>query len=320
MDTVCKKTLAIEIVQTVVKNKENFLAEQISAGLSGSELFRVKGSGLSYVVRFWNLKWIDYFPQDLACQLIASDAGYGPQVIFSDAEKCITVMEYCQPEVLPNPEKKIGALVDLLKKMHAGPEVPLGWDRRVYLDELLEETKKIPQSIDLEVLKAVKEAVFAATRPTALKLACHRDLHHGNLIFNQGRFLAIDYTWGAMDDPFTDLANVALFHCVDEKEEQMLLEQYLERTPNANEQARFSLMKVPARLFYGLEFLGQAYAMMQHVIMPHGTSKKYIHFGDHKNPASNPTDLFEFAYSLLTEIIDYSKTERYLQDISLLRS
>lgn len=79
------------------------------------------------------MQWADCFPQDLACQLIASDAGYGPKVYFSNAMEGITVMEYHFPETLPEIQIRLQALVNLLKKIHTGPLVPQGIDRATYL-------------------------------------------------------------------------------------------------------------------------------------------------------------------------------------------
>ena len=76
------ETEALKIVEMALRTEGPFDVEVLSGGLSGSAVIRVNTVQQDCVVRFWNVKWANYFPQDLACQLIASDAGYGPRVFF----------------------------------------------------------------------------------------------------------------------------------------------------------------------------------------------------------------------------------------------
>ncbi len=308
------ETQAMQLLQNTVGVNGPFTIELLSGGCSGAEILKVSTLEKSYVARFWNMQWVDYFPQDLACQLIASDAGYGPKVYFSDGAQGITIMDYHSPEALPEIQIRLQALVDLLKKIHNGPVVPKGIDRAVYLDLLIEELKDT-QVFNLEDIRTIKNTVFAATRPSANCAACHRDLHHGNLIYTANYFLAIDYTWGAMDDPYADLANVAIFNCKTEEEEKLLLQLYLGHTPNAKEMARLSLLKLPAKIFYGLEFLGIALSKIKGQILPQPTSKSYMDFGRYVGVTPSPTDFLAYAISLLSEVINYSVSEQYFQNL-----
>lgn len=143
--------------------------------------------------------------------------------------------------------------------------------------------------------------MFAHTRPNAEYVPCHRDLHHGNLIYTQGSYIAIDYTWGAMDDFYTDLANIAIFNCNTTEEEKLLLQLYLGHSPRSKEIARLSLMKLPVKIFYGLEFLGIASTNKD----PSSTqklSKSYMDFGSH-DKTSHSNNLLNYAISLLSEVI-----------------
>lgn len=285
-----------------------FTIEKLSGGLSGSEIIKVSTPSRNYVVRFWNMQWVDYFPQDLACQLVASDAGYGPKVYFSDAVEGITMMEYHFPETPPETEMRLAALVSLLKKIHTGPTVPHGIDRAIYLDLLIDEVKE-SNFVDLQAIKTIKDTVFACTRPNALQVPCHRDLHHGNLLYTQGKYIAIDYTWGAMDDPYADLANIAIFNCNTVEEEKLLLQLYLGRPASLKELARLSLMKLPAKMFYGLEFLGIASSHLS--TSQEKLPKSYMDFGSDTN-ASHPSNFLVYALSLLNEVIHYSYSEQYM--------
>jgi aminoglycoside phosphotransferase (APT) family kinase protein len=312
------ETKALQILQSLLKVERPLTTKLLSGGLSGSELIKVNTSNKTFVVRFWNMKWAEYFPQDLACQIIASNSGYGPQVFFTDEAAGITVIEYLTPEPFPETQIRLQALIDLVKKIHSGPAVPYGINKATDLDESIEEILKFNLSfLDLNRIKAVKEAVFAATRHHAY-LACHRDLHPGNLIYTQGRFVAIDYTWGGMDDPYTDLATLAIFNCGSLDEEQLLLRLYLGRAPHPAEIARLSLMKQQAKIFYGLEFfkLASVNALSS---PPKAGPKSYLNFGRY-GEAPSLDDILEYGASLLGEVVDFSYSEQYIHDIALLQN
>ncbi len=312
------ETEALKIAQNALKTTEPLTAEVLSGGLSGSALIKVGTADRACIVRFWNVKWAEYFPQDLACQVIASDAGYGPQVFFTDKINRISAMEYFLPEPLPEIQMRLHALVDLVKKIHTGPAFPKGIDKSRDFDETFDEVAKLnPQFFDLEILRAVKEAIFSATQDSASAVPCHRDLHQGNLIYNQNRFVAIDYTWSGMDDPYVDLATVAIFNCKTPEEEHHLLQLYLGRAPSGKEVARLSLMKVLAKIFYGLEFL--KLASTASLKAPDRESKNYMNFGRHGETTS-PPECLEYAISILSEAVDYAQSEQYFKDLLSLKN
>ncbi len=306
---------ATKLLQEQLGTNGPFTTQLLAGGLSGARVVRVNTSEKAYVVRFWNQQWIDYFPQDLDCQLIASKAGYGPKVFFYDRNQAITVMEYHFPETLPEKKIKLQALADLLNKIHSGPALPNGIDRSIYLDLLIEETQE-RGFYDSDAIRKIKDTVFSITRPNAFCTPCHRDLHHGNLIYSESSFYSIDYTWGAMDDPFTDLANVSIFNCDTEQDDELLLQLYFGRAPSSLEMARLSLMKLPIKIFYGLEFLGVgAASLIKEQIKPQITSKNYMNFGRHEGPITTPVDFLNYAGALLQEVIDYSLSPQYAKDL-----
>jgi len=292
-----------------------FTTKLLGGGLSGSRVIRVDTPEKAYAVRFWNQQWIDYFPQDLECQLIASKAGYGPKVFFYDRNEAVTVMEYHFPEGLPEKKIKLQALANLLNQIHSGLTLPKGIDRSVYLDLLIEETQG-RGFYSAETIRSIKNAVFSAMRPNAECVPCHRDLHHGNLIYSESSFYSIDYTWGAMDDPFTDLANISIFNCETEQDEQFLLQLYFGRAPSTLEMARLSLMKLPIKIFYALEFLGAGAqnlpkGAIEYQVMP----KSYMRFGVHDGTMISPADFLNYAEALLEEVIVYSSSLQYAKDL-----
>lgn len=308
------ETRSLEIMENTLELDGPFNMELLAGGFSGSEVLKISTNERAYVIRFWNMQWAEYFFQDLACQLIASEAGYGPKVYYSNEAEGIIVMDYVAPDLVPELPERLPLLVALLKKIHHGPTLPHGIDRSDYLDMLIDETKGL-DLFDIEILRKIKNVIFACTRPGAESVPCHRDLHHGNLIYSQNSYSAIDYTWGAMDDPYADLANIAIFNCKTPEEERYLLQLYLGREPTLKELSRLSLMKIPSMIFYGLEFWGLAHLhKSEDAFIVEALSKSYMDFGHHHIKTSS-NELYNFALSLLNDVIEYIQSNQYGKDL-----
>ena len=258
------------------------------------------------------MEYAEYFPQDLACQMIASDAGYGPKVYFANEAAGVSVIEYLELETFPEMPLRLELLVGLVKRIHAGPSLPKGIDKAQDLNESIDAVAKLnPRFLDLKKVGEIQETVYKTTRPSASCVPCHRDLHPGNLIYNQKQFTAIDFTWGGMDDPYADLATLAIFHCAQQEEEKLLLRLYLNREPTAEEMARLSLMKLPTKIFYGLEFLKLApIDAFNHLTPPSVSPKSYTRFG-HRGNQPTTADYLNYGVSLLNEVLESQNADPF---------
>jgi len=309
----------IDIIHKNLKAEGPITAELLSGGLSGSMLFKVKTLEQTYVVRFWNMQWAEYFPQDLACQIVASNSDYGPKLFFTDERSCISVMEYLKPEVLPENEKLFKALADLLKRIHTGPEIPKGFDRSFEFDESIKEVSALNlEYINLALISQVKKDIFDALQHDAHLAPCHGDLHPRNIIFSKGQFFAVDYTWGGMADPYWDLAAIAIFNCRTSKEEMLLLKFYLDHEPTSTERAHFSLAKTTTQIFYGFELLKLAPKHLLNTVTPRAIEKSYMEFAN--DSGLNPDNFPVYGFSLIEEAVSYICSQHYSQDLINLRS
>jgi len=306
---------AFTIARETLKMKEPITSQFVPPGLSGSVLVKLSSPSGAYVVRFWNRQWPSYYSQDLAAQLIAAEAGYGPKVFFSDTAACVTVMEYLQQESLSS-ELRLPALVALVKRMHAGPLFPQGLDRAFEMEETIKDVVIVaPSLIDADKYRAWSRNLFAVLRNiSGAPVPCHRDLNPGNTLYVGGRFFAIDYTWAGMSDPYADLAGLALFECATPEEEKKLLTLYLERSPTAAECAKLALHVMVDKLMYGLAFLSSipAHAVGEMRSTP-VSSRSYRNFGRAGRAATVP-ELFEYASLLLADVDIYMSDGQFDRD------
>lgn len=80
--------------------------------------------------------------------------------------------------------------------------------------------------------------------------------------------------------------------------------------------ARLALLKLPTKMFYGLECLRIAYASQtSEPLLLQSPSKAYMNFGIHGRPALKPSDFLNYGFSFLSEVFDYSQSEQYRQDL-----
>ncbi|MDQ5890571.1 MAG: hypothetical protein QG604_445 [Candidatus Dependentiae bacterium] len=294
----------------------------MAPGCSGLTLVKVGSAGKWYVIRFWNKRGLKYWPQDLACQLIASAAGYGSEVLFSDQQMAVSVMEYLEPQLLSPTEGRLSKIVELLKKIHGGPVLPPGINRRAELIKSIDRAAAVvPASIfDVEFFKQMSKQIFTAIESAGFVLVpCHRDLHPGNVIYTRGRFFAIDYTLGGMADAYTDLATIAFFECSNDEEDKVLLELYLERAPTPAECAKLSLYRALDKLYFGIIFLYLTSPVLLEAARPlQESSRAWRNFGRQGGTSAAPEKLLEYGLSLLIEVSRYAQSGECARDIALL--
>ncbi len=111
-----------------------------------------------------------------------------------------------------------------------------------------------------------------------------------------------------MDDPYTDLANIAIFHCNTYEDEKFLLTCYLGREPSEKEFAHLTLMKLPAKIWYGLEFLWLAGP--EHLAIPNG-SLSYRSFGCGVRKPPTKAEFLGYSLELLGEVLDFADSHEY---------
>ena len=112
-----------------------------------------------------------------------------------------------------------------------------------------------------------------------------------------------------MDDLFADLANIAIFHCSTPDEEMLLLQNYFGRMPSEQECARLALMKLPAKMFYGLEFLSLSGPSL---LAPPQTFACYQNFGKH-GQVTEKADFLAYSLTLLNEVREFASCNEYKQ-------
>ena len=199
---------------------------KIAAGLSGAGVYRVDANGGSYVLKIAGPRdAVDSWRARTAMLRTAAEAGVAPAVVYVDEERRAVVTELVvdrsfiarlmQPSTRKAAIDELGAL---LRRVHALPlpeNAVAGREPRAFLDEIWTGLRgfRLPAWIDDVVRRVLDEPPPPAERAPVLS---HNDPNPSNLVYDGTRMLLLDWDTAGANDPFHDLAAVAVFLRLDD--------------------------------------------------------------------------------------------------------
>jgi aminoglycoside phosphotransferase len=205
----------------------------ITGGLSGAGVHRVEANGRAFVLKISRSdEPSDAWRARLEILRLAADAGVAPRIVHADvARRAVhNVFVTGKPfvAVYRDPRTQDAAVDDLgqmLRRVHDLP-VPAGAVSRDPREVLattwpaLSATAGIPAFVGDAVRRVLDETPPRSGRDAVLS---HNDVNPGNLLYDEGRLLLVDWDAAGRNDPYFDLATIALFHRMDEQTCRRLL-------------------------------------------------------------------------------------------------
>lgn len=193
---------------------------KLGGGLSGAGVYRVEAAGQAYVLKVASEgPPIEAWRQSLEIQRSAGEAGVGPRVIHDDEGRRAVVSELVvnrgfAPRLF-NPATRDGAIRQLgetIRRVHALP-IPAGavWrDPRELIAPMREglATFAVPGFVRETIERVMAEMPPARTRAM---VTSHNDVNPSNIAFDGERIVLLDWDMAGPNDPFYDLAAVAMF-------------------------------------------------------------------------------------------------------------
>lgn len=205
---------------------------RIKHGLSGAGVYRVEANGERYVLKVSAAgEPLEAWRAQLVLQQRVAEAGVAPRVIHHDEARRSVVSEFIADRGflarMGNPQTRgaaIETLGQMLRRVHS---IPLPEDS-TWADP---REKFVPQwnaLADFAVPMFAREAIDrvlaeappARERPLVLS---HNDPNPSNLVFDGERLLLIDWNSAGPNDPFFDLAALALFLRFDDATASVLV-------------------------------------------------------------------------------------------------
>jgi aminoglycoside phosphotransferase (APT) family kinase protein len=198
---------------------------RIGKGLSGAGVYRVEAGARAYVLKIAaETEPLDAWRRRIEMQRLASDAGLAPRVAHHDEVRRAVVSEHVADRGfmgrLTDPRTRDAAvdqLGDAMRRLHALP-LPDGaaWqDPRDTFAPVWAGLADfaVPTFARVAIERVRAESPPPRERPLVLS---HNDPNPSNLVFDGERLLLLDWDGAGPNDPFYDLAALALFLRMDD--------------------------------------------------------------------------------------------------------
>jgi aminoglycoside phosphotransferase (APT) family kinase protein len=238
---------------------------QIAAGLSGAGVYRVDANGRSYVLKLAGPRdAVDAWRVRTAILRAAADAGVAPAVVHVDEERHAVVSELVVDRSfiarLSQPSTREAAIRELgttLRRVHALPlpdGAVAGREPRAFLDEIWTGLRgfPVPAWTGDVVRRVLDEVPPPAERAPVLS---HNDPNPSNLIYDGARLLLLDWDTAGANDPFVDLAAVAVFLRMDDATCAQLIAAHDEAPASSSLPAPFGYFRRAIAALCGAMFL-----------------------------------------------------------------
>jgi aminoglycoside phosphotransferase (APT) family kinase protein len=236
----------------------------IAAGLSGAGVYRVDAGGQTFALKIWDTgEPLDDWRRQLEILQLAATAGLAPRVIHADeAHRAVVsafVVDRSLAVLLGDPRTRDAGLAQLgrtVRRVHELPVPPEATARepRTMLAGVwsrLAAGFALPGFVGDAVRRVIAEEVPGPERAPVL---CHNDMNPTNLVYDGEAILLLDWDTAAPNDPFYDLAAIAVFFRMDEPTCRQLLAAY-DGEPVAGLPARLGYHRRLVAVLCGVVFL-----------------------------------------------------------------
>lgn len=237
---------------------------RIAAGLSGAGVYRVEADGQAFVLKISSEDQpIAEWRRALHIRQLAANAGVAPLVIHADESRRAIVSAFVADRSFPalygDPRTRDAAIALLGSTLRRVHELPLPPDTEAKdARELLAATWSalptsfaVPAFVGGVVRDVLDEAPPASGRPAVLS---HNDLNPTNVVYDGERLMLFDWEMAGVNDPFYDLAAIALFLRMDDATCEKLLAAH-DGEPVARLPARFAYDRRLVAALCGTMFL-----------------------------------------------------------------
>lgn len=221
---------------------------RVGAGMSGAGVYRVDAQGQLFVLKVAaEAELSEAWRARLELLKVAAGAGVAPRLIHADESRRAVLSAFVAdrsfPALFAQPhtrEQALSLLGKLLRRVHDAPP-PAGAvrsDGRVFLEQLwagLTAGPPLPGFVSDTVRRVLDEPVPGHDRAPCLS---HNDVNPTNLAYDGEQLLLLDWDTAGVNEPFYDLATIAVFLRMDEPTCRRLIALHDER-PEAELAARF---------------------------------------------------------------------------------
>lgn len=228
---------------------------RVAVGFSGAAVHRVDAGGQSFMLKVSDERPLASWRHQLGILQRAADAGLAPRVVHTDEARRAVLSAFVVDQSFPtfywNPATRdaaVAAVGALLRRVHALPlpAAPTpsnprsnGVEARDFLAQVaarIAAGTAVPAFVTDALRRVLAEEAPASERPPVLS---HNDVNPTNVVYDGEKLLLLDWDTASGNEPFHDLATVAVFLRMDDDACRALLAAY-DGTPHATLPARFA--------------------------------------------------------------------------------
>jgi aminoglycoside phosphotransferase (APT) family kinase protein len=247
--------------------------QPIRGGVSGALICRFDVRERNYVLRIEPERVaLHHRQRGFACMAAAAAAGAAPPVHYHDPATGVAIMDFVSGRPLAeHPGGAAGlarALGALISKVQATPLFPMLGSFPEVIGSVLAGMRKSSffAAGQLDPHAEGLARIFAALSWDASSLvSCHNDPNPRNILFDGERVWLIDWEMAFRNDPLVDLAILTTELLEAPELEDVLLEAAFGRMPDGRLRARFGVIRLLTRLYYGCIVLDSLVDTLRHV-------------------------------------------------------
>jgi aminoglycoside phosphotransferase (APT) family kinase protein len=234
---------------------------------TGALVYRIVVRGTPFLLRLCTRRGDT--AREFACMRSAAEAGLAPRVWYTNTEDRISITDFVEAVSFPVSEALVRMPV-MLRTLHALPPFPTAPNHintsptfllnggpavEGYLKKF-REAGIVPEEDCSEFFEQLARIAKVYQVREEDMVSSHNDLlRPENVLFDGRRAWLIDWEAAFLNDRYSDLAVAANYVVSSDADLGVYLETYFGRSPDANERARFFLMRQVVRMFYGMAFL-----------------------------------------------------------------
>lgn len=236
---------------------------RITRGLSGAGVYRVQAAGTMYVLKIASeVEPVESWRAALDIQRRAGEAGVAPGLVHHDEVRRAVVTEHVADRGfstrLYDPATRDAAIRELgeaLRRLHTLP-LPANATRRDLRDVVALRWAQlasfgIPAFARTAIDRALAETPPPESRPL---VTSHNDPNPSNLVFDGARVMLLDWDTAGANDPFFDLATVAMFLRLDDSAASALIAAHDAAAPSALPEGFWYARRLVAALCAAMAF------------------------------------------------------------------
>ncbi len=249
------KLPAVRKALQVAFNTDSFEdIQQLTKGLSSALVFKIIVRRNPYLLRV--VTHTDAFGDPTfyyGCMKTAAEHGVAPRILHMSIEDRVSITDFITEQLFSLAAAK-ESMPHLLRKLHTLPRFSFRNNYFESMEKFLPQFRSTNLLPDDEVnnLYKIYERI-AKVYPrydTENWVSSHNDSKPENIVFDGKRPWLVDWESAFLNDRYLDLAIVANFIVMNERDEHSYLEQYFEETVDEYKYARFFLMQQILHLYY----------------------------------------------------------------------